>query len=46
MVIRNEEEIKLDEEVDGAIRRTNSDYVELVPEFPQNSDYDGSKNRL
>ena len=45
MIIRNDEEIKLDEEdIDGVIRRTNSDSAELVPQFPQNNL--GGKNRL
>ena len=41
MLIRNDEEIKLEEEVDVlAVRRTNSDSAEIAPDFPQ------SKNRL
>ena len=41
ILIRNDEEIKLEEEVDVlAVRKTNSDSAEIVPEFPQ------SKNRL
>ena len=40
MLIRNDEEIKLDEDMDLNIRKTNSDSAEIMPDFPQ------SKNRL